>query len=59
MTEEEYNTMLSSTDSIRAYLYRVNDAETNEGQRITSTSKSITNLPKYEDLNSVVLDNKQ
>ncbi len=59
MSQEQYEEMLSKTASIRAYLYRVNDAETNEGQRITSTSKSITNLPKYEDLKPVTLNNSK
>ena len=36
--------------NIRAELYRVNDAETNEGQRLTSTSLKISNLPRYNNL---------
>lgn len=49
LTKEQYKQMEGT--SIRAELYRVNDAVTNEGQRLTSTSLKITNLPAYEDLN--------
>lgn len=49
LTEEQYRKM-ENTD-IRAELYRVNDATTNEGQRLTSTSLRISNLPAYEELN--------
>ena len=48
VTPEQYESMKGK--SIRAELYRVNDAETNEGQRLTSTSMSVTNLPAYDDL---------
>ena len=41
MSQEEYNRMLKNSGEIRAILYRVNDAETNVGQRITSTSKAV------------------
>lgn len=36
--------------NIRAKLYRVNDAITLEGQRLTSTSLTVTNLPSYDNL---------
>lgn len=49
LTKEQYKQMEGT--SIRAELYRVNDAVTNEGQRLTSTSLKITNLPAYEELN--------
>lgn len=48
VTPEQYESMKGK--SIRAELYRVNDAETNEGQRLTSTSRAVTNLPAYDDL---------
>ena len=41
---------------VRAVLYRVDDALSLEGQRVTSTSLSIL-LPKMEDLKQMVLDN--
>ena len=59
MSQEQYEEMLSKTDSIRAYLYRVNDGNTNDGQRITSTSKTITNLPTYANLKSVTIDEEK
>ncbi len=48
VSKEDYEKMTGT--SVRARLYRVNDAETNEGQRITSTSLSVTNLPSYDKL---------
>lgn len=48
VTPEQYESMKGK--SIRAELYRVNDAETNEGQRLTSTSMSVSNLPEYAGL---------
>ncbi len=59
MTQAQYEEMLSKTSAIRAYLYRVNDAETNDGQRITSTSKTISHLPTYDQLKNVTLDNSK
>ncbi len=53
MTQEQYESMIQSSDSIRAYLYRVDDAISLTGQRLTSTSKSITNLVPYESLGKV------
>ncbi len=41
MTKEEYDRMVKESGKIRAVLYRVNDAETNDGQRITSTSTAV------------------
>ena len=55
MTQDEYQKMLDAHTSIRAYLYRVNDAIENSGQRITSTSKAITSLPSYEELQSMTI----
>lgn len=51
VTKEDYEKMVGT--SVRARLYRVNDAETNEGQRLTSTSLSVTNLPSYDNLQSM------
>lgn len=48
VSEEDYQKMIGT--SIRARLYRVNDALTLEGERLTSTSLAVTNLPNYEDL---------
>ncbi len=48
VTPEQYASMQGK--SVRAELYRVNDAETNEGQRLTSTSLSVSNLPAYDAL---------
>ncbi len=48
LTKEQYESMAGK--SIRAELYRVNDAETNKGQRLTSTSKAVTNLKPYNQL---------
>ncbi len=49
LTKEEYAKVLENTDSIRANLYRVNDGETNEGARITSTSTKYK-LKEYDSL---------
>ncbi len=57
MTKEQYEKMLESSTTIRAYLYRVNDAEKFEGQRLTSTSKAITNLKKYDELEKIEITN--
>ncbi len=46
--EETYKTMVGT--NIRARLYRVNDAVTLEGQRLTSTSLTVTDLPSYDNL---------
>lgn len=48
VTVEQYQKMQGKT--IRAELYRVDDALTNEGQRLTSTSLAIHNLPSIEEL---------
>jgi len=48
VTQEEYSKMMNK--GIRARLYRVNDALTLEGQRLTSTSLTISNLPSIDDL---------
>lgn len=45
---ETYQKMVGT--NIRARLYRVNDAVTLEGQRLTSTSLTVTNLPSYDSL---------
>ncbi len=47
MTQEEYTKMYNGSKAIRAYLYRVNDAIENKGQRLTSTSKAVTELVEY------------
>ncbi len=54
VTSEEYSKMAGS--NVRAVLYRVDDALSLEGQRVTSTSLGI-NLPKVEDLKPMVLEN--
>ena len=66
MTKEQYEAMLAAEESIRAYLYRVNDAETNEGQRLTSTSKAVNvkelgyeQLPKMKITSSDLNSNKE
>ncbi len=56
MSREQYEKMIAETDSIRAYLYRVNDAEKLTGQRLTSTSKVIKNLQNYEELNKLTIE---
>lgn len=48
VSPEEYQKMVGT--SVRARLYRVNDAITMEGQRLTSTSLAVTNLPNYDAL---------
>ncbi len=53
MTQEEYEKMRSESSSIRAYLYRVNDAITLAGQRLTSTSKVISELKPYSELSDM------
>ncbi len=53
MTKDQYENMIKNSSSIRAYLYRVNDAITNDGQRLTSTSKNITNLKPYDELQKI------
>ena len=49
--------MIQESSYIRAYLYRVNDALTFEGQRLTSTSKAVTNLKAYEQLPKIEITN--
>lgn len=46
--KETYQKMVGT--NIRARLYRVNDAIALEGQRLTSTSLTVTDLPSYENL---------
>ncbi len=48
LTKEQYDAMKGT--SIRAELYRVNDAITNEGQRLTSTSLKVDLTKSYEEL---------
>ncbi len=55
MTKEQYETMLNSSSTIRAYLYRVNDAVSLDGQRLTSTSKAVSNLKAYNELEKIQL----
>ena len=50
LTQEQYEEMRANTNGIRANLYRVNNAYDNTDERLTSTSKKVTNLPAYEDL---------
>ncbi len=54
VSKEDYEKMVGT--SVRARLYRVNDAETNEGQRLTSTSLAITDLPSYENLKTMIIE---
>ncbi len=48
VSKEEYLKMVGK--SVRAELYRVNDAVTLEGQRLTSTSLTVSSLPQYDSL---------
>lgn len=59
MKQEQYAKMISESSSIRAYLYRVNDAETFDDQRLTSTSRVISDLKDYNSLPKMKLTNKQ
>ncbi len=52
MSKEQYEEMLKETNKIRAVLYRVSDALTLDGERITSSSMAV-NLDTYENLESV------
>ncbi|MCI9365393.1 MAG: hypothetical protein HFJ54_01960 [Clostridia bacterium] len=53
MTRESYEAILA-TEKVKANLYRVNDAETNEGQRLVSDTFYI-NLKPYESLQKTIL----
>ena len=55
MSKEQYEAMVAVENSIRVYMYRVNNSETNEGQRLTSTSRTINNLPSYENLKQMII----
>ena len=58
MTKEEYENMVANaTNGIRTYLYRVNDAITMEGQRLTSTSRKLSTLTPYEQLEKMTITN--
>ncbi len=59
MSKEEYEKMRKSSTSIRAYLYRVNDAITHEGQRLTSTSIVLKDLKEYSKLKQMEISNKR
>ncbi len=50
LSQKEYEKLVENHAEVRAVLFRVNEALTNKGQRVTSTSYKIGNLPKYEDL---------
>ncbi len=50
VTKEQYEEMRQSSDGLRAELYRVDDALSNNGQRLTSTSMSVKDLPTYDAL---------
>ena len=52
-TEENYKKMVGS--SVRAELYRVNDAITLEGERLTSTSLSMKLTQDYDSLSQLHL----
>lgn len=54
VTSLEYENMAGT--SVRAVLYRVDDALSLEGQRVTSTSLGIL-LPRVEDLKPIVIEN--
>ena len=56
--ENEYQELLKSSKSIRANLYRVNDAISMENQRLTSTSTAITNLQEYSKLPKMSINSK-
>ena len=53
MTREDYEKIVGK--DVRAVLFRVNDAETNEGERVTSTSMK-THLPSYESLTESIIE---
>ncbi len=55
MSKEQYEAMVAVEKTIRVYMYRVNNSETNEGQRLTSTSRTINNLPSYENLKQMII----
>ncbi len=59
MTEEEYEKMRNSSSSVRAYLYRVNDALTQDGQRLTSTSVVLKDLKDYSELDQMEISSKR
>ena len=59
MDKDTYEKMVLDNLSIRVYMYRVNDAITKEGQRITSTSKAITKLVPYDELNYMTLTSSE
>ncbi len=48
VSKETYEDMRKG--SVRAELYRVNDPHTNDGERLTSTSLSLSDLAAYEEL---------
>ncbi len=62
MTKEEYEAMRNGSTSIRANLSRANNMETDEDgsmvptdERITSTSKSKSNLKSYSELEKITI----
>ncbi len=59
MTKDEYQELLKSSKSIRANLYRVNDAISMENQRLTSTSKAVSNLETYDKLPKMSIDSSK
>ena len=59
MTQDEYEKMIKESKSIRAYLYRVNDAITNDGQRLTSTSKAVSGMVSYSELPQLEITSKR
>ncbi len=58
MDETEYERMVAESANIRANLYRVTDANTHEGERLTSNSKAVSGLKHYSELGNVTLKNK-
>ena len=54
VTAQEYEKMAGQ--KIRAILYRVDDALSNDGERVTSTSLSTENLPNLSDLGYIVIE---
>ncbi len=53
MSQEEYKSLIGK--NVRAELYRVDDPLSLDGQRLTSTSLSIKNLPEINELHNIKL----
>ncbi len=55
LTKEQYEDLLNGSATIRANMYRVNDAKTNEGERLTSTSLKFSDLQDYDNLKNIII----